>query len=71
MPNNLTGLFRVDTQPGGSFEFKTEKAPPLSAWDELQGWLVANVGSKEADECLALVERVIAERGLAPLGESE
>ncbi len=37
----------------------------MTAWDELQQWLMMNVGSKQADECLALVEKVIVERRLA------
>lgn len=33
----------------------------MSALDELRQWLIMNVGSREAEECLALVERVVAE----------
>ncbi len=33
----------------------------MTAWDELQAWLKLNVGSKEAEQCLALVSRVVAE----------
>lgn len=33
----------------------------MSARAELEGWLVLNVGSREAEECLAIVERIIAE----------
>jgi hypothetical protein len=33
----------------------------MTAWDELQEWLMMNVGSKEADECLAIVARILAE----------
>jgi hypothetical protein len=34
----------------------------MTASDELQQWLMMNVGSRQAEECLAIVERVIAER---------
>jgi hypothetical protein len=29
------------------------------AWNELQAWLMMNVGSREADQCLAIVARII------------
>ena len=34
----------------------------MNAWDELQQWLIMSVGSKQAEQCLAIVERVIVER---------
>lgn len=34
----------------------------MTAHEELQEWLMLNVGSRQAEECLDLVDRVIAER---------
>lgn len=34
----------------------------MTAWDELQQWLMMNVGSKKAEECSDVVKRVVAER---------
>lgn len=30
----------------------------MSAWDDLQSWLAMNVGSRQADEVLAIVARI-------------
>lgn len=35
----------------------------MTAWDELQEWLMLNVGSKEAEQCSEIVLRIIAETG--------
>ncbi len=54
----------------------------MKAWDELQQWLVMNVGSKEADECLEIARRLVLETvnrldpsymggGPMPLGDVE
>lgn len=43
----------------------------MTAWDELQQWLMMNVGSKEAEECLAIVVKVIAEKTAALENELE
>ena len=37
----------------------------IDAWNALQKWLVMNVGSKEADECLELVGAIVSAE-LAP-----
>ena len=34
----------------------------MTAWDELQQWLMMNVGSKEAEECLKLLSAAIDEK---------
>jgi hypothetical protein len=34
------------------------------AWGELQAWLMMNVGSREAEQCLAIVAKII-NRGAA------
>ena len=46
------------------YEHKTVQTQTITtpAWHEFQEWLMMNVGSKEAEECLALVEKVIDER---------
>jgi hypothetical protein len=33
----------------------------MTAWDELQQWLMLHVGSKEADECSEIVKRIITD----------
>lgn len=30
-----------------------------ASWNELQRWLMMNVGSKEADECLSIASRIV------------
>jgi hypothetical protein len=32
---------------------------PMTAWDELQQWLMLNVGSRESDECSEIVKRIV------------